>query len=377
MAIEQKDSKMTTTDFDYFIESIGENSMMYKNSPIICPHGWREYWGYVEKEIRGNLFFLSDNIGRVNYLEFLLESLTREFSHYNSANYEEKLNALYIEYNITEEDIATNTGDDKEKEKKRTNFLYVALRNSRRDLLDNGKWVDDYFYPRNCFFGYHLFSILSKAIEFVNERKEEIINGYGRQNDNITILPDRKEVVFNENENQDDIENPTTRKQEEGLDGQGRLDSEAHDSTFTLTKTKRKGGLFAFNYEYNATRNYALENLMNYLIDEGFLKTKTNLRDFKRIFSGVALNNKSIKKVEWIGALNELRYFILLLSKLSHIKYRHNMHWTIAVSFFNIVESKSENHIPLTNHKLRNNREPKDEKRKKLLEDSMDILEHQ
>lgn len=123
MAIEQKDSKMTTTHFDFFIESIHEDSMIYKNSPIICPHSWREYWGDVETEIKTNLIDLSDNIGRVYYLEFLLESLTWEFSHYNSENYEEKLNALYKEYNITEEDIVTNTEDDKEQEKREQIFF--------------------------------------------------------------------------------------------------------------------------------------------------------------------------------------------------------------------------------------------------------------
>jgi hypothetical protein len=232
---------MTTTDFDLFMESIDKDSMMYKHPPILCPDNWREYWGWVEREIRVNLFFLSDNIGRFYYLEFLLESLTREFSHYNSANYEENLNALYIEYNITEEDIATITGDDKEQEKKRTNFLYVALKKSRRDLLDNGKWVDDYFYPRDCFFGYHLFSILSKAIEFVNERKQEIKSGFNIQG-NVPAMPDAP----------------------------------------TITPPK----CATFKYVNFAQTSEKIDELLGYLKEKNFVAENTNNRVFKKIFSG-------------------------------------------------------------------------------------------
>ena len=319
MAIEQKDSKMTTTHFDYFIESIGENSMMHINAPIICPHNWREYWGDVETEIRTNLIDLSDNIGRVNYLENLLKRLTKELSYCNS-DFKEKLNTLYEDNNITEEEIETITGDDKEKEKKRTNFLYVALRKSRRDLLDNGKWVDDYFYPRDCFFGYHLFTILSKAIEFVNERKQEIKSGFNIQG-NVPAMPDAAPI--------------------------------------------KPPKYATFRYVNYATSPQKIKELLDCLIRGKFVEENTSIKDFKPIFRGAELEEPT--KVNWVDSISSLHFFIstLIVEKLVEVK--HNQHWNICANLF-LCKEQSINAGQLNNNKTLG------KTTKKILEEAIKIL---
>ncbi len=113
---------------------------------------------------------------------------------------------------------------------------------------------------------------------------------------------------------------------------------------------------------------------MEYLVKNDFLKAGTSIKDFKRIFCAVALNNP-FNKVGWIGALNELRFFILKLSKCSFIKYEYNTHWAIVEALFVLADIETENHRPITKHQLRNSKEPKDGNRKQLLLESLKILE--
>lgn len=362
---------MKMDSFKLFMKSIQEDNMMQINAPINCPYWWGEYWKDVEKEVRENLAELPDNIVRVNYLENLLERLNRELNYYKSEKYEGKLKALYIDYNITEDEINTHTGSDKEQYQRRTNLLFIALRNSRRDLHSNGKWDDNFIYPRECYFGFHLFSILSMAIEFVNKKIEEVKYGYGWQNEKTTNLPTQQTKVVDENDNQNtEATTPISQQPELDSTGQSRLNDKGYDRTLPqATKT-----IVSFEYEYRAKNGDALKNLMEHLVKNDFLKAGTSIKDFKRIFYAVALDN-SFNKVGWVGALNELRFFIHELIKCSFIKYKSKTHWAIVEALFALADIETKNLRLITKHHLRNSKEPKDENRKQLLLESLKILE--
>ena len=311
MAIEQKDSKMTTTDFDYFIESIGENSMMHINAPILCPDNWREYWDKVETEIRDNLSDVLDNIGRVNYLENLLKRLTKELSYCNS-DFKEKLNTLYEDNNITEEDIIQGRGEE--------SFLSFALRNSKKDLYSNRKWQENFSYPRDCFFGYHLFTILSKAIEFVNERKQEIKSGFNIQG-NVPAMPDAAPI--------------------------------------------KPPKYATFRYVNYATSPQKIKELLDCLIRGKFVEENTSIKDFKPIFRGAELEEPT--KVNWVDSISSLHSFIrtLIVEKLVEVK--HNQHWNICANLF-LCKEQSINAGQLNNNKTLG------KTTKKILEEAIKIL---
>jgi hypothetical protein len=302
--------------FDFFMNNINEETMMEINAPINCPNWWREYWKDVENEVRENLAELPDNIGRVNYLENLLERLNRELNYYKSEKYEGKLKALYIDYNITEDEINTHTGSDEEQYQRRTNLLFIALRNSRRDLLHNRKWDNRYIFPRECYFGYHLFTILSRAIEFVNERKREILGL--KEHSKVPAPPPRPPRV-------------------------------------KITPLK---------YKHFAQHHERLKVLLNSLKKECFVAKDTSVSDFKLIFGHKDIS-KDFAKVNWVGSPSSIHFFIDFLMEKELVTVNKKMNWKIVEKLF---DCKGK---PISSNVLNNNKslsENKKEPLKKIIE---------
>jgi hypothetical protein len=299
---------MKMESFELFMKSIKEDNMMQINAPINCPYWWGEYWKDVENEVRENLAELPDNIGRVNYLELLLNGFNMELDHYNSENYEEKLNALYEEYNITEDDIKTRGNYNEEI---RTNFIFIALRNSRGDLHSNGKWDKGFIYPRDCFFGFHLFTILSRATEFVNERKREILGL--KEHSKVPAPPPRPPRV-------------------------------------EITPLK---------YKHYAQHHERLKVLLNSLKKEGFVAEDTSVSNFKLIFGHKDIS-RDFAKVDWVGGLSSLHFFIDFLMEKELVSVNKKMNWKIVEKLF-VCKGK-----PISSNDLNNNKSLGEKKKGQL-----------
>lgn len=65
----------------------------------------------------------------------------------------------------------------------------------------------------------------------------------------------------------------------------------------------------AYTYKNMPTNGSAVAGLFNSLKNSGFLTDKTDIKDFKNIFS----NNKPERPIFWYGTLEELAYFVRLL----------------------------------------------------------------
>jgi hypothetical protein len=358
----KKRKEMVEMDsFNLFKDSISWEFPINDSPPIICPAIWRKRWAEVEEEILQNLYKISDNSGRGYYLESMVRFLNSELYYYNQG-FGGELTTLYKEYNISEEEIILGEKTD--------NFLHFTLTNSEKDLRKKGEWHNDYSYPRKCYFGFHLFIILSKAIEFVNKKIEEVKYGCGWQNEKTTNLPTQQTKVVDENDNQNtEATTPISQQPELDSTGQSRLNDKGYDRTLPQA-TKN---IVSFEYEYRAKNGDALKNLMEHLVKNDFLKAETSIKDFKRIFYAVPLDN-SFNKVGWVGALNELRFFIHELMDGEFVKCKSNTHWAIVETSFLLADKKTENHRPIKRDQLRNSKVPKDRNRKQLLLESLKIL---
>lgn len=180
--------------------------------------------------------------------------------------------------------------------------------------------MDDYFYLRDCFFGYHLFTILSKAIEFVNERKQEIKSGFNNQG-NVPAMPDAASI--------------------------------------------KPPKYATFKYVNYATSHLKINELLDCLKRGKFVAADTSIKDFKPIFRGAELEEPT--KVNWVGGINSLHFFISTLIGKKLVEVKHNQHWNICANLF-LRKGK-----PINAGQLNNNRnlcEPIE----RILEEAIEIL---
>jgi hypothetical protein len=92
-----------------------------------------------------------------------------------------------------------------------------------------------------------------------------------------------------------------------------------------LSKPKSKHQ--SFTYINNNTKQTQLTDLMNALKRKNLIENSTDLKDFRKAFSGEAID----KPIVWTGNISELSYFIKQLhNNLKLVKHLKQDHWLVA-----------------------------------------------
>ena len=116
----------------------------------------------------------------------------------------------------------------------------------------------------------------------------------------------------------------------------------------------------------NRRLNYEkIIELLNYLIKKKFVAEDTSIKDFKPIFRGAELEEPT--KVNWVGSISSLHFFISTLIDKNLVEVKHNQHWNICANLF-LWDGK-----PINAGQLNNNRNLR-ETVKKILEEAIEIL---
>jgi hypothetical protein len=121
---------------------------------------------------------------------------------------------------------------------------------------------------------------------------------------------------------------------------------------------------YAFNY-FKYAKNYtALYSLLNFLIDNGFISSKSSKSDFGKIF-----NNKLPKKsIQWLDGIESLCYFIKLLHRDYKLIEPIKPIWKVTSGLF-----VDENNDFFESNKFKGQKVPSTLKAK-LLNDAIDYL---
>ena len=111
-----------------------------------------------------------------------------------------------------------------------------------------------------------------------------------------------------------------------GLIGNGRK-QEVIEKPKTKTKSKHK----SFTYINNITGQTQLTDLMNALKRKNLIDNSTDLKDFRKAFSGEAID----KPITWTGNISELSYFIKQLhNELKLVENLKQQQWAVTTNCF-------------------------------------------
>lgn len=111
-----------------------------------------------------------------------------------------------------------------------------------------------------------------------------------------------------------------------GLIGNGRK-QEVIEKPKTTTKSKHQ----SFTYINNITGQTQLTDLMNALKRKNLIDNSTDLKDFRKAFSGEAID----KPITWTGNISELSYFIKQLhNELKLVENLKQQQWAVTTNCF-------------------------------------------
>ncbi|TVZ08645.1 hypothetical protein JM80_1144 [Cellulophaga sp. RHA_52] len=129
-----------------------------------------------------------------------------------------------------------------------------------------------------------------------------------------------------------------------GLIGSGK--KEIIEKPKSVSKSKYN----SFTYINNLTGQSNLTALKESLINKGFIAKDTDLKDFRKVFSGEAIE----KPIVWTGKISELSYFIKQLhNELRLVEDLKQQQWFVAINCF-----VQENGEPYIRTRLKNQKVP-------------------
>ncbi|WP_288954485.1 hypothetical protein [uncultured Polaribacter sp.] len=129
-----------------------------------------------------------------------------------------------------------------------------------------------------------------------------------------------------------------------GLIGSGRK-----QEVIEKPKTKTKSKLQSFTYTNNNTGQTQLTDLMNALKRKNLIDNSTDLKDFRKAFSGEEIE----KPIVWTGNISELSYFIKQLhNELKLVKDLKQQQWAVTINCFIQENGEQYNRTKLRTQKV-------------------------
>lgn len=250
--------KYNDESFNQFIKDLEYNYPIY-HAPISSYHQWQVNIKYLKQEILSNLIILTDE-AKKPYLKKLLFTLQEHYKYVHTVKSD--VDELYNSYNTNEHQLLHQMNY--------TNELHIVLNNEPKkyEFPTEETFKINPFHIQERFYNYHYGVTIREAVDFIKFQEME----YGI----------REKVEFN----------PVNI-----------LDINKVGNT--------KNKLNSFKYTNNDST--ILPDLMNALITGNFIDKETEIKHFRKIFSG----NEIDKQIIWIGNISELSFFI---------KSIHNIH---------------------------------------------------
>ena len=115
-----------------------------------------------------------------------------------------------------------------------------------------------------------------------------------------------------------------------------------------LKQEKSASKALSFKYKKLATNSEAIKDLCDSLKFNDLIDKKTNLTDFKKIFSGEEIN----KPVVWTGNISDLYYFVALIhNELKYVENLKQQHWKVTCRCFIKPDNSIFEHTSLKTQK--------------------------
>jgi hypothetical protein len=112
---------------------------------------------------------------------------------------------------------------------------------------------------------------------------------------------------------------------------------EVYLSPETIKKRFKPFSPLSFTYKHIATYPEKLNDLRDILVKKNFIAPQTNIRDFKKVFSGEEIKTKVI----WTGNISELYFFIKYLHNDSQkVEYLKQKQWEVTLKCFQLNDSR-------------------------------------
>lgn len=236
-------------NFTKFIKDIEYNYPLY-HTPVSTYHQWQSNIKNLKTEILENLIILPES-SKNPYLSKLEFELNSHLKYCYTLKKE--LDELYDFYETTEIDVLRWTSLNNE--------LHIILNNEPKkyEFPFEGNFKMNPFSIQEKFYNYHYGNIINEAVIFINKEISDY-HIHTNQNKEPNLGIDKKVKIINN------------------------LNS----------------------FKYTNSDSTRLTDLMNALKINKLIEKDTQLKDFRKIFSGDEIE----KKIIWIGTLSELSYFI-------------------------------------------------------------------
>lgn len=269
-------SKITNDNFNQFIKDLEYNYPLY-NTPISSYHQWQVNLKYLKQEILSNLIVLTDE-AKKPYLKKMLFDIQEHYKYIHTVKSD--VDELYDLYNTNEYKLFH--------ERSYTNELHVVLNNEPKhyEFPVEGSFKINPFHIQERFYNYHYGVTIREAVEFI--KFQEMEYGY------------REKKVF---------------------------ESETISDLLKTNQTNNELNSFT----YNNTDSSRLTDLMNGLKENNLIEKNTQLRNFRKIFSGEEIEIQII----WIGSIPELAYFVKTIhSTFKKVENTKQQIWKITAKCF-------------------------------------------
>lgn len=265
-------------NFIQFIKDLEYNYPIY-HTPVSSYHQWQSNIKYLKTEILENLITLPES-SRNPYLSKLEFELNSHFKYCHTLKKE--LVELYDFYETTEKDVLKCTS--------LKNELHIILNTvpSKYEEIEENNFKMNPFVIQEKFYNYHYYFIIKTAIYFISIQKVKY--GYIKE-DFIDTMP-----FFTLNS-----KNEPTKKSE------------------------------IYSFTYNNTDSTRLTDLMKALKFNNLIASETQLKHFRKIFSGEEIDQPVI----WTASITELAYFVKSMHKtFKKILDTKQQHWEITTRCF-------------------------------------------
>lgn len=274
--------KYNNENFNQFIKDLEYNYPIY-HAPISSYHQWQTNLKYLKQEILSNLIVLS-NEAKKPYLKKLLFDLQEHYKYVHTVKSD--VDELYDLYDTNEYKLLH--------ERSYKNELHIILNNEPKkyEFPTAETFKINPFHIQEKFYNYHYGVTIRDAVDFIKFQEME----YG--------IREKVEV------------NPVNI-----------LDI----NKIGNTNIKHN------SFKYTNNDSSRLKDLMNALIVNDLIDNETELKNFRKIFSG----NEIDKQIIWIGNISELSYFIKTIhNELKKIEDTKQQIWKITSKCFTQSDGK-------------------------------------
>ena len=274
----KKTHSYNNQNFTQFIKDLEYNYPIY-HTPVSSYHQWQTNLKYLKIEILENLIILTES-SKNPYLSKLEFELNNHLKYCHTLK--KDLVELYDFYETTEKDVLKWTSLENE--------LHIILNTepSKYEEIEENNYKMNPFVLQEKFYNYHYYFIIKTAIYFISIQKVKY--GYIKE-DFIETMP-----VFTF-----DSKNEPTKKSE------------------------------IYSFTYNNTDSTRLTDLMKALKFNNLIASETQLKHFRKIFSGEEIDQPVI----WTASITELAYFVKSMHKtFKKILDTKQQHWEITTRCF-------------------------------------------